>query len=56
MQTPSDDGDDFEVVPQDADDVEMWDMDDEDENAAKQEHIRSMCSNTLDNSCFLTAS
>ncbi|KAG6911887.1 hypothetical protein DXG01_000134 [Tephrocybe rancida] len=39
----SDDGDDFEVVPQDHDaDVDMWDVEDENEDAAKQAKIRKL--------------
>jgi hypothetical protein len=37
-------GDDFEVVPQDTDDVGMWDVDDEDEDAIMQESVKSTCS------------
>ncbi|KAI0313545.1 FtsJ-domain-containing protein [Amylostereum chailletii] len=36
--SPSDD--DFEVVPQEPDDVTMWDVEDEDEDEAKQKHIQ----------------
>lgn len=38
------DGGDFEVVPAavPADDVDMWDAEDNNEDEIKQEHIRSM--------------
>ncbi|PCH33833.1 hypothetical protein WOLCODRAFT_63279 [Wolfiporia cocos MD-104 SS10] len=36
----SEDEDDFEVVPQQPDDVEMWDVEDENEDELKQAHIR----------------
>ncbi|EGN97498.1 hypothetical protein SERLA73DRAFT_110750 [Serpula lacrymans var. lacrymans S7.3] len=40
-QDESDEGDDFDVVPQDADDtVEMWDADNENEDEVKAEHIK----------------
>ncbi|EIN14189.1 hypothetical protein PUNSTDRAFT_129823 [Punctularia strigosozonata HHB-11173 SS5] len=40
-ETPSDDGDDFEVVPQDSDaDAVMWDVNDEDQDEAKRVQIR----------------
>lgn len=34
--------DDFEVVPQDDQDVEMWDVSNENEDALKQAHIQSL--------------
>lgn len=39
----SDDGDDFEIVPLASDDgdVDMWDVEDENEDEIKQEKIRS---------------
>lgn len=38
------DGDEFEVVPAavSADDVDMWDAEDNNEDEIKQEHIKSM--------------
>lgn len=39
--------DDFEVVPQDDQDVEMWDVSNENEDALKQAHIQSLSRLTL---------
>ncbi|KAI0068377.1 FtsJ-domain-containing protein [Artomyces pyxidatus] len=38
--SPLSDEDDFEVVPQEPDDTEMWDVEGENEDEAKQNHIR----------------
>lgn len=42
LTVSSQDQDDFEVVPQFGEDVDMWDAANDDEDALKQAHIKSL--------------